>query len=61
MNNVGKRQKQGIEKAKKDRVKYKGRKPNQARHGCNIRLIESGIDTGTESARCSRGTISTKT
>lgn len=35
------RQKQGIEKARKD-GKYKGRKPNQARHDAIIRLIESG-------------------
>lgn len=35
------RQKQGIEKARKD-GKYKERKPNQARHDAIIRLIESG-------------------
>lgn len=37
------RQKQGIEKARKD-GKYKGRKPNQARHDAIIRLI--GVGSG---------------
>ncbi len=53
------RQKQGIEKAKKD-GKYKGRKPNQARHDAIIRLIESG-SSWTQVQKvlgCSRGTIS---
>ncbi|MCC7912831.1 recombinase family protein [Escherichia coli] len=53
------RQKQGIEKARKD-GKYKGRKPNQARHDAIIRLIESG-SSWTQVQKvlgCSRGTIS---
>lgn len=53
------RQKQGIEKARKD-GKYKGRKPNQARHDAIIRLIESG-SSWTQVQKvlgCCRGTIS---
>ncbi|EHL2370420.1 recombinase family protein [Escherichia coli] len=53
------RQKQGIEKARKD-GKYKERKPNQARHDAIIRLIESG-SSWTQVQKvlgCSRGTIS---
>ncbi|EFH4429203.1 helix-turn-helix domain-containing protein, partial [Salmonella enterica subsp. enterica serovar Enteritidis] len=40
--------------------KYKGRKPNQARHDAIIRLIESG-SSWTQVQKvlgCSRGTIS---
>ncbi len=53
------RQKQGIEKARKD-GKYKGRKPNQARYDAINRLIESGSSWSQvqKVLGCSRGTIS---
>ncbi|HFK4837482.1 MULTISPECIES: recombinase family protein, partial [Enterobacteriaceae] len=53
------RQKQGIEKARKD-GKYKGRKPNQARYDAINRLIESGSSWSQvqKVPGCSRGTIS---